>query len=197
MSKHDQNRAEKRDRLLRAGLDAFTETGYDNTTVSDIVRRAAMTPSTFYNYFRDKDALLEELLERLADELLSGLKKVRGEASDVEDFARRAAQAFFAGLTGNKGRSMLIKRNLPLVRSLVDHEALAVVLETLRTDIGSLTEGASERGGDLHYAAVVFRAGVVELGISLLGQPGAEIDKAAGFAAAMLSGGLRVAGGAS
>ena len=197
MSKHDRNRAEKRDRLMRAGLDAFTETGYENTTVRDIVRRAGMTPSTFYNYFRDKEALRAELLAQVADGLVAGLATVRSQTDNVGDFTRQAARTVFAALLADKGLAMLLKRNLAMVRSMIDNEALNPAYSALRGALERLVGEERARGVDIDYAAVLLRGGIVEVGIALLDSSDPEVDRAAEMVAAMISGGVErvVAGG--
>ena len=47
-----------RERLERAALEAFTEHGYDATTVAEIADRAGLTKSTFFRHFTDKREVL-------------------------------------------------------------------------------------------------------------------------------------------
>lgn len=64
----------KKDHLLEAGLDAFFETGFDNTTIDEIVKRANCGKGTFYRYFTNKDSLLDELENVFSASLASELK---------------------------------------------------------------------------------------------------------------------------
>ena len=52
----------KRASLLEAGRYLFLENGLQNTSVDAIVRRANVAKGTFYLYFHDKDALLNEIV---------------------------------------------------------------------------------------------------------------------------------------
>jgi AcrR family transcriptional regulator len=57
-----------RERLVCAALDLFTQQGYDNTTVAEIVERAGLTKSTFFRHFPDKREVLvagQDMLSRL------------------------------------------------------------------------------------------------------------------------------------
>jgi AcrR family transcriptional regulator len=47
-----------RERLALAALELFAERGYENTTVTDIARRAGLTKSTFFRHFQDKREVL-------------------------------------------------------------------------------------------------------------------------------------------
>lgn len=49
-------------RLRRAAEEAFGEFGWQGTRVQDIVRRAGVSHGTFYNYYDNRAAVLEELV---------------------------------------------------------------------------------------------------------------------------------------
>lgn len=63
----DRNRQEKVDRLGKAALALFLERGIDLVTIDDIVERAGFSKGSFYRYFDDKEALVEKLLEPIAE----------------------------------------------------------------------------------------------------------------------------------
>jgi AcrR family transcriptional regulator len=60
---------EKRARLKTAGLALFGENGYENTSVSQIARRAKLAVGTFYQHFRSKRQLLLALMDELVEKL--------------------------------------------------------------------------------------------------------------------------------
>jgi AcrR family transcriptional regulator len=62
-----------RERLERAALEAFNESGYDATTVAGIADRAGLTKSTFFRHFADKREVLfggQDLLAGLFSEAI-------------------------------------------------------------------------------------------------------------------------------
>ena len=69
-----------RGRLQRAALELYSERGYDQTTVTEIARRAGLTERTFFRHFPDKrevlfygSGLLQERLVLSVDEAPDGL----------------------------------------------------------------------------------------------------------------------------
>lgn len=57
-----QSRAKRtRSKLVRAAQVEFSARGYAHTTAASIAQRAEVATGTFYQYFRDKDAVLHEL----------------------------------------------------------------------------------------------------------------------------------------
>ena len=55
--------AEKRERILRAALEAFSEKGYAEATISEIAGRADVANGTIYDYFENKEDLLLSISE--------------------------------------------------------------------------------------------------------------------------------------
>lgn len=190
-SKHEQNRAEKRERLLKAAVEAFTEAGFENTTVSDVVHRAGMTPSTFYNYYRDKDALRDELLSNAASRMLDGLARLRTRAAGPEEYLGMAARGLFEGMVVDPSTAMMLRRNLPMLRSLLDDKALKPVYAALRSDMEAATEGGAMNPIEADYAGAVLRAASVEIAVVLLSRPDPDVNGAVDFLTRVLGAAFR------
>ena len=58
----EQKKAAKRKRLLDAAYTLFQEKGAANTTINDIAKEAKVAKGTFYLYFPDKEALLNQVI---------------------------------------------------------------------------------------------------------------------------------------
>jgi AcrR family transcriptional regulator len=70
-------RPRTRDRILDVALDLFAEEGYSGTTITEVERRAGLSPGSgsFYRHFRSKDELLgaavQHEVERIRTEIAS------------------------------------------------------------------------------------------------------------------------------
>ena len=53
----------KSDPILMAAKDAFIESGFGNTSMDDVARRASTTKRTVYNNFGSKERLLEAVID--------------------------------------------------------------------------------------------------------------------------------------
>ncbi|WP_285396584.1 TetR/AcrR family transcriptional regulator [Lysinibacillus sp. fls2-241-R2A-57] len=71
--------------LLEKAVELFSEKGYHNTKISDIVKAANVTQPTFYLYFESKDSLyndlnrrfqrgFDEIMSKQAEEVVKGLE---------------------------------------------------------------------------------------------------------------------------
>src|SRR6476620_1774100 len=66
----EDRRTRRTKRLLKDALVALVlEHGYDNVTVEDITEHADLSRATFYKYHRDKQALLEQIVNALPRDL--------------------------------------------------------------------------------------------------------------------------------
>jgi TetR/AcrR family transcriptional regulator, fatty acid metabolism regulator protein len=67
--------ADKRQRILRAAVDAFSEKGYSEVTIAEISSRADVANGTIYEYFKNKEDVLlsisEEHFQRDLEQLTS------------------------------------------------------------------------------------------------------------------------------
>ncbi|KZL19343.1 transcriptional regulator BetI [Pseudovibrio axinellae] len=62
------SRGEKRKyELLEIATDAIIELGYANTSMDEIVRRARASKTTVYRYFKNKEAMLAEIVSNLSE----------------------------------------------------------------------------------------------------------------------------------
>jgi AcrR family transcriptional regulator len=190
-SKHEQNRAEKRERLLKAAVEAFTEAGFDNTTVSDVVHRAGMTPSTFYNYYRDKDALRDEMVANAARRMVDALAQIRSGGVGAEEYFGMATRRLLEAVVADHTTATLLRRNLSLLRTLLDDKALRPVYAALRSDIDAAATRGQMTPIDADYAVAVFRAASLELAVVLLSRSAPDINGAVEFLTRVLGAAFR------
>ena len=69
MGKIDDKKKQKRDSLLCAAFSLFTSQGINDTSISDIVKKANMAKGTFYLYFKDKFDIRDKLITSKATQL--------------------------------------------------------------------------------------------------------------------------------
>ena len=60
----------RRTELVEAAEQLFIEKGFEETSVSDIVKKVHVAQGTFYYYFRSKDDVLDEIVDRIMDDIV-------------------------------------------------------------------------------------------------------------------------------
>jgi AcrR family transcriptional regulator len=73
--KAELNKKAKKDALLNAAFDLFTQQGINKTSISDIVNHAKVAKGTFYLYFSDKYDLRNFLIAHKAGQLFLAAKE--------------------------------------------------------------------------------------------------------------------------
>lgn len=84
--------------------------GYDRFSIQDILDATGASKGAFYHYFDSKDALLDAIVDRIAEE---GLSRVQPVLDDGSLTAPEKLQAVFGGIAACKAeRSDLIMRSM-------------------------------------------------------------------------------------
>jgi len=68
-----------KDNIINAARKAFSENGYHNTSVSDIIQSIGMAQGTFYHHFKNKRSLFEDMLQNFTDMLVTKI-----ESNDID-----------------------------------------------------------------------------------------------------------------
>jgi AcrR family transcriptional regulator len=71
LTKTEQKKIIKKQKLLDAALDMFLENGLESTTIAQIAHRAGLAKGTFYLYFKDKNDAAQQLVQHYADRMLN------------------------------------------------------------------------------------------------------------------------------
>ncbi|MBK3331722.1 TetR/AcrR family transcriptional regulator [Persephonella atlantica] len=64
-----------RERLIKSAIKVFSEKGFFNAKVSDIVRDAGLAQGTFYLYFRSKEEIFLEIVQMIAGQIFGIIEK--------------------------------------------------------------------------------------------------------------------------
>jgi len=146
---------ERRERILGAAMEVFAERGYQEASMTEIVRAAGITPAVIYDHFSSKAELQITLLERQTGELLEFVgAAVAGDFANTAARIRAGVDAFFAFVEENPYAWRMLFRDPP-----TDPE----ILSTYRRIHSQATAGI----------AILLRASAPD---SLLAEPEADRD---------------------
>src|SRR5262249_37557226 len=117
-------RGTARERLLDAALAEFRERGYAAASLQGIAARAGLTTGAMYWSFRDKEALFLALVDERLDAPARELIDLAGAAPPEVETAPRVS----------RGVAALVREQPDLVLLAIEHWALAMRHEHVRTD---------------------------------------------------------------
>ena len=114
MGKLDEKKKQKRDSLLMAAFALFTDKGINDTSISDIARKANMAKGTFYLYFKDKFDIRDKLIANKAGQIFRrALEEINGVSlSSLEDHVIFLVNSIVNQLNQDKSLLKFISKNL-------------------------------------------------------------------------------------
>ena len=137
----------RRNELLDIAQCLFSEKGYGATPVSEIIEAAGIAKGTFYHYFKSKEDLLDQLVERftrdidatlnriMSDSTLNGLEKLNQYFNEVANL-KLENKALVKMLI-----QIIYKPENTLLRQKMTHRALEIIIPKLEL---VLEQGSSE-----------------------------------------------------
>jgi AcrR family transcriptional regulator len=70
---------ERRKELIDIAEQLFIKKGYEQTAVSDIVKKAKVAQGTFYYYFKTKEEILDYIIDKYISQSVKSLEKIANE----------------------------------------------------------------------------------------------------------------------
>ena len=137
----EQRIAERRERLLEAALEVFSARTFRGSKVRDICSEAGLTERYFYESFRNKEALLGALADRIVtDFVAAAAPSIALAATDIDAAIHDGVRDFVASLTDDPRRARIL---------FIESVGVSAAAETKRRAvIASLVEvvrGATEQ----------------------------------------------------
>jgi AcrR family transcriptional regulator len=104
--------------LLRVAVDLFSQKGYLNTSIRDIVAKNGITSSIIYHYFKDKEDLLFEIIRSTTQDLIQSLREVEERIKDPEECLREMLRAHIVNFNiKRKKESIIVVSDTHLLRN--------------------------------------------------------------------------------
>jgi len=105
-------------KIIEAGLRAFVEKGYHNTTMGDVAEKLHVSKGTLYLYFTSKEELLRAIGEKFQDRLKEILKNMFNEGGSLDfdnifedpSFSREDFTHFWADMLSECARDETLRK---------------------------------------------------------------------------------------
>lgn len=124
-----ETKAGKRERILRAAVDVFAQTGYHNARVSDVARVAGVADGTIYLYFTNKEELLVTIFREAAHRHFDVLKEALRTASDPSEKIRIAIAHHLRAFGADRALAIVmqveLRQSLKFITQLTRDEVTA------------------------------------------------------------------------
>ena len=87
---------ERKQGIIQAALQLFSEKGFYITTIPDIAHKVGMSVGNFYNYFTSKDVLAKELILYISEYLGESIRQINENESTTEEKIYAIVSMYFA-----------------------------------------------------------------------------------------------------
>ncbi|HVV60846.1 MAG TPA: TetR/AcrR family transcriptional regulator [Pseudolabrys sp.] len=139
--------AARREAILTAALEEFSERGFAATRLDDVAKRAGIAKGTIYLYFRDKESLFQELIRSTLTPLVGTIEALGKADIPVAMLAERIVQLFVHEIFGTKRKDvvrLMISegRRFPKLAEFYYREVLSHIMTAVR----ALMTRAAARG---------------------------------------------------
>jgi AcrR family transcriptional regulator len=120
-----------------AALDEFSNQGFAAARLDDVAKRAGVAKGTIYLYFRDKDALFQELIRSMLTPVVGSLEQLREADLPMCQLNDRLIDFFVREIFGTRRREVIRLmiaegRRFPKLAEFYYREVLSKILAAMR-----------------------------------------------------------------
>lgn len=154
---------EKKNRIIQAGYELFSDIGYHETNTALIAKRAGVSTGIIYGYFRDKKDILREVTAIYMDKITAPILKLLSGIKSSSDALNSIPAVLDIVLTAHKENSGMHEALHSLTHTDPEINAVFIAFEdeiTLKiasrlTELGVLNEDANEK---VHFAMDILQS---------------------------------------
>ena len=123
------------ERLISAARTVLVRDGYDVFSTNRVAEEAAVSPGSLYQYFPNKDALVDTVLDRWSDDISDRVAGSLADRLDIvgPDMIRTTADALLTALESDAPLLRIVWEELPTVRHRTRQRALEQRVKELLT----------------------------------------------------------------
>lgn len=186
-----ERRAEaERASLLHAALEVFTERGYRDATISDVLKRAELTSASFYRHFGDKQGLFLALIGDCAEPLLIDIERRRREAKGLAEFVEVICQTYFEFVVQQSVIRHFLVTHREEMRAILELPALRWAFDELQRDISEGVSTGRFPDVDPEFLTASIVGVSFEMGLRLAARTDPSVPGAVAFASNVIVAGV-------
>jgi AcrR family transcriptional regulator len=141
-----ERRAQRRERLLDAGLEVFGTDGYAGSSIRSVSAAASLNSRYFYESFSDREDLLYHVYKRVVSEVAVAVVAVTTAAETIEEQAYEGLRAAWTILTEDPRKARVLALEVVGVSDRLErfrrenrHAFADILLQNSRAITGDLT----------------------------------------------------------
>lgn len=181
----------RRQRIREAAWSVFARHGLDAATISQIVAASGASTGSFYNDYRTKQAVFDELLTDLLAQVRTVTAQARARADDLETMLQLSYRDLLVLILGIEEALPFIARNQHHIRTrLYELEGIDSLLGDIRRDVVRGMPGLALAPWQVSLVASLIVSNGIETLLLLEGRDRIDVDEIAGLMTRLVIGGI-------
>ncbi|RZZ86994.1 TetR/AcrR family transcriptional regulator [Pseudoxanthomonas winnipegensis] len=182
---------QRRQRIKQAAWSVFAQQGLDAATISGIVAASGASTGSFYNDYRTKQAVFDELLGELLAQVRAVTAQARARADDLETMLQLSYRDLLVLILGIEAALPFIARNQHHIRTrLYELDGIDSLLGDIRRDVVRGMPGLALAPWQVSLVASLIVSSGIETLLLLEGRDRIDIDEVAGLMTRLVIGGI-------
>jgi AcrR family transcriptional regulator len=160
--------AARRETILSAALDEFSDRGFAATRLDDVARRAGIAKGTIYLYFRDKESLFQELIRTMLTPLVGTIEALGQADLPMSAFADHVADLFVREVYETRRKDVIRLmiaegRRFPNLAEFYYREVLSRIVAAVRELLARAAARGEAPAGLVDFPQIIAAPGLVAI----------------------------------
>jgi AcrR family transcriptional regulator len=160
--------AARRDAILSAALEEFSQRGFEATRLDDVARRAGIAKGTIYLYFRDKETLFQELLRAMLTPIIGTIEALGAADLPVAALAEQLVELFVREVYETRRKDVIRLmiaegRRFPKLAEFYYREVLSRIIAAVRALLARAAARGEVPPGLVDFPQLIAAPGLVAI----------------------------------
>ncbi|ARW11439.1 TetR/AcrR family transcriptional regulator [Acetobacter ascendens] len=196
--KREMTRAFKQDAFESAAWKVFSGIGLDAATVRDIVALSNVSPGSFYNYYKTKEAIFDIILVKVAQRVRNAARLARSEEDNLDAMLQKSQCAAFRELLSIHGAPHFLELNQHHIRAkLFNMSETREMLDDLKQNLLKRVPMKNTSPERMDFIAAAVLTTALEGLLYIARNPLVDIDQTSRLTAGMAAAGIHAAAAAA
>lgn len=136
--------AERKNEILDAAQELFTQKGFDGTSTNDILEKVGIARGTLYYHFKSKEDIMDALIERYNMEILTAAKEI-SEDKSIPLLERMAGIIKAINVSENEGQEIIEHIHKPQ-NALLHNKIQNAIISSITPILAEIVHEGNEQG---------------------------------------------------
>jgi AcrR family transcriptional regulator len=160
--------AARREAILAAALDEFAERGFAAARLDDVAKRAGVAKGTIYLYFRDKEALFQELVRTMVTPLIGTIERLGAADLPMRALCDRIVDLFVREVYETRRKDVIRLiitegRRFPKLAEFYYREVLSRIIGAVRAMLRRAAARGEVSEGLIDFPQLIVAPGLVAI----------------------------------